>query len=218
MHIAEGYLPVSHCVGWAVASSPSILLSVRRVNRIIKEQPQQKLLLAASGAFLFVLTALKMPSVTGSSSHPTGTGLGVRMLGVNVMPALSLIVLTFQAVLLAHGGLSTLGANVFSLGIVGPAVIGLMGNGLERLGIRWQISWGLATACGDLATYLTTSLQLALAFPEPSTGIAGAFVKFAGIFFVTQIPIAIVEALLTVAVLMNLQPWLRQAAHAGERP
>ena len=215
MHIAEGYLPVSHCIGWAVASTPSITFSVRRISKIMREHPEQKLMLAASGAFLFALTALKMPSVTGSSSHPTGTGLGVRLLGPAVMPGLSLIVLVFQAVLLAHGGLSTLGANVFSLGIAGPAVVWLVGRGLERLGVRWDISWGLATALGDLATYLVTSLQLALAFPAATTGVAGAFLKFAGVFFVTQVPISLGEALLTVLVLKNLRPFLQPNADAA---
>ena len=37
-----------------------------------------------------------------------------------------------------------------------------------------------AAAClGDLATYLTTALQLALAFPDPHSGLLGAFAKFA---------------------------------------
>jgi cobalt/nickel transport system permease protein len=43
-----------------------------------------------------------------------------------------------------------------------------------------------------------TSLQLALAFPDASTGLAGALVKFLGVFAVTQIPLAIGEGLLGV--------------------
>src|SRR5678815_5664570 len=81
MHIAEGYLPIAHCVGWAAAAAPFTIASMRRVTRLMREDPEQRLLLAASGAFLFALTALKMPSVTGSSSHPVGTALGVFLLG-----------------------------------------------------------------------------------------------------------------------------------------
>ena len=62
-----------------------------------------------------------------------------------------------------------------------------------------------AASLGDLATYLTTALQLALAFPDPHSGLAGAFAKFAGLFAVTQIPLAISEGLLTVAVINTLQ-------------
>ena len=36
-------------------------------------------LLGVAAAFSFVLSALKLPSVTGSCSHPTGTGLGALL-------------------------------------------------------------------------------------------------------------------------------------------
>jgi cobalt/nickel transport system permease protein len=55
----------------------------------------------------------------------------------------------------------------------------------------------------DLMTYAITSLQLALAFPDPVSGIIGSALKFLAIFAITQIPLAISEGLLTVLV-MNL--------------
>lgn len=217
MHIAEGYLPVAHCIGWTVASAPFVIASVRRVTRLMRESPEKKLMLAASGAFLFALTALKLPSVTGSSSHPAGTALGVSLLGPLAMPALSTLVLVFQALLLAHGGLSTLGANVFSLGIAGPLAMWTVYGLMRRSGFRWELACGVAAVVGNLATYLMTSFQLALAFPDVSSGFWGAFVKFAGIFFVTQIPIAIVEGAFTVMVLRNLAPALKHWRLEGAR-
>jgi cobalt/nickel transport system permease protein len=53
---------------------------------------------------------------------------------------------------------------------------------------------------GDLSTYVVTSFQLALAFPDPAGGIVGAAVKFLGVFAFTQVPLAISEGLLTVIV------------------
>ena len=63
-----------------------------------------------------------MPSVTGSTSHPTGTGLGAILFGPLPMAVSGLVVLIFQALLLAHGGITTIGANVFSMAIAGPFV------------------------------------------------------------------------------------------------
>ncbi len=83
---------------------------------------KQKILLALAGAFVFILSSLKIPSVTGSCSHPTGTGLGAILFGPSIMSLLGIIVLLFQALLLAHGGLTTLGANTFSMAIAGPFV------------------------------------------------------------------------------------------------
>ena len=81
MHIMEGYLPIAHAIGWGVASAPFVALGVRRIQRTMKTHPQTKLLLGAAGAYSFVLSALKLPSVTGSCSHPTGIGLGAALFG-----------------------------------------------------------------------------------------------------------------------------------------
>lgn len=157
--------------------------------------------LAASGAFAFVLSALKIPSVTGSCSHPTGTGLGAVIFGPSVMSFLGLIVLLFQALLLAHGGLTTLGANVFSMAVVGPWVAWGTWRLGRGLGLAPALTIFLAAALGDLSTYVFTSLQLAIAYPDAVSGLWGAFAKFAGIFAFTQIPLAIAEGLLTVVVI-----------------
>ncbi|HHP7243680.1 MAG TPA: energy-coupling factor ABC transporter permease [Elainellaceae cyanobacterium] len=206
MHIMEGFLPVGWAVFWWVVALPFFIWGLRSLTKITRENPELKLLLGLAGAFSFVLSALKIPSVTGSCSHPTGTGLGAVLFGPSVMTVLGSLVLIFQAVLLAHGGLTTLGANVFSMAIVGPwvayAVYRLFANsGKQKFGIF------LAAALGDLVTYLVTSIQLALAFPAASGGFLAAFAKFAGIFALTQIPLAISEGLLTVLVWNWLQSY-----------
>lgn len=198
MHIAEGMLPPLHCAAWLAASAPFVVHGARSVLRTVREHPERKLILAASGAFTLVLSALKLPSVTGSSSHPTGTGLGAVLLRPPVMTFLGTLVLLFQATLLAHGGLSTLGANVFSMGIAGPWAA----YGAYRLAVRLRVpAWlpvFLAMAVANLTTYTVTSVQLALAYPDASSGIAGSLVKFLTLFSVTQIPLAVAEGLLGV--------------------
>lgn len=200
MHIMEGYLPLAHAVGWTLASGLPVALGLREIKRQAASQPEIKMLLGVSGAFTFALSALKLPSVTGSCSHPTGTGLGALLFGPLVMAPIGLIVLLFQALLLAHGGLSTLGANTFSMAVVGPFVA----YGVYRAGKAVKIHNGLtvflAAALGDMATYLTTAFQLALAHPSQIGGFPAAFAKFAGIFAFTQIPLAISEGLLTLLI------------------
>jgi len=213
MHIMEGFLPASHCLGWGLASLPFVGYGVRVVQKIIREKPQQRMLLGVSTAFTFVLSALKMPSVTGSCSHPTGTGLGAILFGPVVMAPIGLVVLVFQALLLAHGGLTTLGANVFSMAIVGPfAAYGIF-RLAESLRLPFGLSVFLAAALADLMTYVTTSVQLALAFPDPVGGFWGSLAKFAGIFAITQIPLAISEGLLTVVVFNALKRFNYQELH-----
>ena len=210
MHIAEGFLPPLHAAAWTAVSLPFVVVSAWRVNRLMRDQPQTKLLLAASGAFAFVLSALKLPSVTGSCSHATGTGLGAILFGPSVMALLGAIVLVFQALLLAHGGLTTLGANVFSMAIVGPWVAYAVFRSAQGLKAPLAVSVFLAAMLGDWATYLTTAGQLALAFPDPASGIGGALLKFVAVFIPTQLPLAIIEGLLTVIVINLLNQYSRE--------
>lgn len=196
-------MPITHAVAWTVASAPFVAHGGRRLNRQMREHPQTKLLLGAAGGFAFILSALKLPSLAGSSSHPTGTGLGAVLFGPPVMALLGTIVLLFQALLLAHGGLTTLGANAFSMAIVGPWTAFGVFKLARRMGAGLSLSGGLAAALGDLSTYLMTALQLALAFPDAQSGFAGSFLKFTGVYAVTQIPLAVIEGLVT-AMILNL--------------
>lgn len=208
MHIAEGFLPPLQCGLWYAASAPFVIFGAREVIRLSRHSTQNKLLLAAAGAFTFVLSAIKLPSVTGSSSHPTGTGAGAVLFKPPVMAFLGTIVLLFQALLLAHGGITTLGANVFSMAIAGP----WCGYAVYVLCRKAKLPWWAgvfgAMVVADFATYCVTSIQLAIAYPDPNTGLGGAAVKFLGIFAITQIPLALAEGFVGIL----LFGFLRQVA------
>jgi cobalt/nickel transport system permease protein len=197
MHIMEGFLPHPWWEIWFIIAIPVVIYGVYRLTKVTKQIPEAKPLLALMGAFVFVLSALKLPSVTGSCSHPTGTGLAAVIVGPGITSVLALIVLVFQALLLAHGGLTTLGANLFSMGIAGPFLAYGIWVLCKKVNIPRHIGIFLAATFGDLFTYVVTSAQLALAFPT-SAGIFDAFLKFGGIFAVTQIPLAIGEGILAV--------------------
>jgi cobalt/nickel transport system permease protein len=203
----EGFLPWYWCVFWFALSLPVVAYGIIQMKRVTDEHPESKPLLAVSGAFIFILSSLKLPSVTGSTSHPTGTGLGAVLFGPAITSVLGAIVLAFQALLLAHGGLTTLGANIFSMGIVGPVAAWFVWKGIRKIGWGTSLAIFLAAVAGDWLTYVTTATQLSLAFPIPTFG--EAFVKFMVIFAYTQVPLAIAEGLLTVVVfeyLMKLRP------------
>ena len=76
MHIMEGYLPVTHCVLWMVVCLPFLVLGLVNIKKVLRDDRRTLMVLALTGAFVFVLSSLKIPSVTGSCSHMTGTGLG----------------------------------------------------------------------------------------------------------------------------------------------
>lgn len=200
MHITEGFLPKGWALFWTVVTIPFFMLGIKRLNYIFKNQPNKKLLIALAGAFVFLLSALKIPSIMGTCSHPTGVGLGAILFGPAIMSVLGVIVLLFQALLLAHGGISTLGANAFSMAVVGPFVSFGIFTILRKKKVNIGVSVFFAAALGDLCTYIVTSIQLGLAYPDPVGGIATSLVKFLSIFAITQIPIAIIEGIVTALV------------------
>lgn len=199
MHIAEGYLSPVFAVSWGVLCIPFVVASIIAIKKKLALDPKAIVLLALCGAFAFVLSALKIPSVTGSCSHPTGVGLGAIMFGPFAMTAIAVIVLLFQALLLAHGGLTTLGANTFSMGIAGPILSFLTYKLCKKLNFGTSICVFMAAFLGDLFTYVVTSFQLAIAYPT-NGDVMVSLVKFLSIFALTQIPLAIAEGLLTVVV------------------
>jgi cobalt/nickel transport system permease protein len=193
----EGFLPLPWCAVWFALSLPVVAYGAYRMKKIMSNNRDVLPLLAVSGAFIFVLSSLKMPSVTGSCSHPTGTGMGAIMFGPWITSVLSIIVLIYQAIFLAHGGLTTLGANTFSMGIAGPIVGYMVYKWAMRLGVNMYIAVFLAALLADWGTYVVTSIQLALAFPAATGGVLASFKAFMAIFAITQVPLAIVEGAVT---------------------
>ena len=205
MHIMEGFLSGYWCLLWFALSIPFVVYGIRKLEHIFQEKPELKPLIAVAAAFVFILSAIKIPSVAGSSSHATGTGFAAILFGPAVTAVISVIVLLYQAIFLAHGGLTTLGANVFSMGIVGPCVTYALYKIFMHAKIKISSAIFIATVVGNLFTYITTSLQLALAFPAPVGGIIVSLGTFVGIFGITQIPIAVVEGMLTVTIFKYIQ-------------
>jgi cobalt/nickel transport system permease protein len=193
----EGFLPLQWCAFWYALSLPVVAYGAYKMKKLIKGDRDVLPLLAVSGAFIFVLSSLKMPSVTGSCSHPTGTGLGAILFGPWITSVMAMIVLIYQAIFLAHGGLTTLGANTFSMGIAGPIVAVLIYKAAMKSRINLYIAVFLAATFADWATYVVTSLQLALAFPAATGGVLASFWAFAAVFAITQVPLAIVEGVVT---------------------
>jgi cobalt/nickel transport system permease protein len=209
MHIMEGFLPLYWALFWWIIALPCLIFGIFQLKKVLEADREALPLLGVTGGFIFILSSLKLPSVTGSCSHPTGTGLSTICFGPWITGVVCAIVLLFQSLFLAHGGLSVLGANVVSMGIVGP----LAGYGVYRLlrntRVNMYLTVFLACALADLFTYFTTSLELALAYPAEVGGMMSSFILFVGIFAITQVPLAILEGVVLTLVfkyIVQLKP------------
>lgn len=207
MHIMEGYLPVGYAVAWGIISIPFLVAGYFSIKKTIEKDRHSITLVAMSGAFVFVLSSLKIPSVTGSCSHMTGTGLAAILFGPSAVSILGIIVLIFQALLLAHGGFTTLGANTFSMAIAGPVISFIVYKLCRKLNVSKNISVFMAAFLGDLLTYVVTSFQLALAYPMPDGGVIASAGRFLLVFAPTQLPLAVIEGFLTVIIIIALETY-----------
>lgn len=226
MHIAEGYLPLVHCIGWGVVAGGHVLFGTRasspwRVPTVATPREPVGALgpraaYASAIAFGLLLTSLKMPSLAGSSSHPTGMALGTALLGPRRMAPVAFGILLLQALMLAHGGLTTIGANTWSLGVVCPWVTWGVWVMLRRSGRSEGVALGVATAIGDVATYAATAGQLAFAQQSAGVELLPSWLSILGVFAVTQVPIAIAEGVLTTLAWRSLAPQPHPAPALGE--
>ena len=207
MHIMEGFLPVGHVIAWSLIALPFLIAGYLSIKKTISNDRKSITLLAMSGAFVFVLSSLKIPSVTGSCSHMTGTGLAAILFGPSAVSILGIIVLIFQALLLAHGGFTTLGANTFSMAIAGPFVSFIVYKICKKSKVNDNVSIFLAAFLGDLLTYVVTAFQLAFAYPMQEGGVMASAGKFLLVFAPTQLTLAIIEGLLTVVIMVGLKTY-----------
>jgi cobalt/nickel transport system permease protein len=204
VHIAEGILPAEWALAWAVPAAVGTAAGLHQVAKRVKEDPSFTSLAGLMGAAVFAISLMPIPvPVAGSVSHPAGTPLAAIVVGPMAGILLAAVSLLIQALFFAHGGLTTLGANIVSEGMVGS----LMGFGVfwvMRRGGRSLFWAGFAAGLiGDLAVYLTTATELGLGlFP------AGQVVQRSAVIFLafmpTQLPLALLEGVLTGGILRSL--------------
>ena len=66
---------------------------------------------------------------------------------------------------------------------------------------------------GDLFTYCVTAVQMALAHHADTT-VAGALGKFLVVFAPTQLPLAVIEGIITVVIVMGLESYAKPELRA----
>lgn len=197
MHISEGILPVPWAGLWFLVSIPFVAWGLRDLRVRSKRTPQFKPLVGLVGAAVFIISCMPIPVPTaGSCSHPCGTGLAAILIGPTLTVVVTSVALLLQALFLAHGGLTTLGADIVSMGIAGAFVGYGVFQCLRRLGVSWLIAAFLAGMLSDWATYTVTSFELASALH--GSGSLGSMFRVILLAFVpTQVPLGVFEGFIT---------------------
>lgn len=204
MHISEGILPLPWAALWFAVALPFVAVGLRRLRTLAKDDLSWKPLVGLLAAVVFVISCMPVPVPTaGTCSHPCGTGMTAIMVGPFISSLIAAVALLIQALFLAHGGLSTWGANIVSMGIAGSFAGFLVFRLFRFMGVGLAVSAFLAGLFSDWATYLTTSAELA-------SGIRGdaPFLPLLGkiviAFIPTQLPLGILEGAMTAGMVVLL--------------
>lgn len=197
MHISEGILPFNWALLWFLVAIPFVAVGLRRVKAMASVDLSAKPLIGLMAAVVFIISCMPIPVPTaGTCSHPCGTGIAAILVGPFASVVIAGVALLIQALFLAHGGLSTWGANVVSMGVVGSFTGFFTFRGLRLLRANLVVAGFAAGLLADWATYLATSVELA-------SGIRGdapflpLFWKILVAFIPTQLPLGILEGAIT---------------------
>lgn len=197
MHLSEGILPAGWAGFWFLVAAPFVFWGLRTINRRRVAEPRYMLMVALIGSAIFVISCMPVPVPwVGSCSHPCGTGLGAVLIGPGPTVVVASIALTLQALFLSHGGLTTLGANIVSMGVVGAFSAYCLFHTLRAAKVPIFVAAFLADAISDWATYATTSLEISSALHGDGS-LWQMFLAVAAAFVPTQLPLGILEGFLT---------------------
>ena len=158
MHTPDGFLTGWICIVLLVFSAAAIAYAFRTLkNTITKEKAMQMALLAA---IIFAAQMLNFPIADGTSGHLIGAALAAILLGPEAAVIILASVLLVQALVFGDGGILTLGANIFNMGVIASYSanfiylrIKQMSNVLAVLAASWFSVFAAAIA---------TSLELAI--------------------------------------------------------
>ena len=205
MHISEGILPFSWALFWYCASAPFLALGLRTLARRSEADLACKPLVGMVAAVVFVISCMPIPvPLAGTCSHPCGTGLAAVLLGPALSVVVAAVALLIQALFLSHGGLSTWGANLFSMGVMGSFAGYAAFRGLRMAGFGVVAAAFAAGLVADWATYAGTAMIMAAGIrgTSPFWPLVG---KIALAFVPTQLPLGIVEGAITAGMVSLLR-------------
>ncbi len=225
MHISEGILPFNWAALWFAAAMPFVAYGIMRLKKISATDLSVKPLVGLMAAVVFVISCMPIPVPTaGTCSHPGGTAIPAILVGPSISVLVTAVALLIQALFLAHGGLSTWGADIVSMGVMGAFTAYAVFRLLRWFNVSLAISAFFAGLLSDWAIYLTTSVELA-------SGIRGdaafmpLFTKIVIAFVPTQLPLGILEGFMTAGMVTLLYKrradllvklGVIKAEHAGE--
>jgi cobalt/nickel transport system permease protein len=202
MHIPDGFLSLTICILMYTISAGFLIWSWRKVKNEYSSSTTS--LLAVSSAFIFAAQMINFPILYGTSGHLVGGTFLAVLFGPYAAILSMTIVLMMQALIFADGGISTLGANIFNMAIIGGLSFFLVKSltGESKSNGRFFLSVFAASWFSMVLGALTCGLQIGF---SPLFSEAGGITVTVPAMLFWHVMIGVGEAAITAILLTQLR-------------
>ncbi|MDO8871960.1 MAG: cobalt transporter CbiM [Methanoregula sp.] len=168
MHIPDAFIPIWQGAIYWIIALVFIALALRWARKDLNEEKLP--LVAVLAAAIFALQSFNLPVSMGTSGHLVGGALAAIILGSPFAAVFILtLVLIVQAVLFGDGGITTMGANIINMGVIGGFVGFYTFKGLMGATKSMPISAFVAAWLACLIPSLACAVEMFLAGTFPFT-------------------------------------------------
>jgi len=166
MHIPDSFMPITQGLAYWAVALVFLALALRWARHEMSEDRIPLVAVLAAG--IFALQSFNLPVSMGTSGHLVGGALAAIVLGSPYAAVFILtLVLIVQGVIFGDGGITTMGANILNMGVIGGFVGYYSFRGLASVTKNINVSaFGAAwLACVIPALAAAVEMYLAGTFP-----------------------------------------------------
>jgi cobalt/nickel transport system permease protein len=162
VHIPDGFLDAKTLATTAGLSAGGVATALRQVAR--DGTARRAPLIGLTAAFIFAAQMLNFPVAAGTSGHLVGGVLAAVLVGPAAAVVVMTSVLTLQCFMFNDGGVLALGANVFNMAVLAPAVGWVVYRAIHRSESTRGMILGAAFAawCSVVVAAIACSGELVL--------------------------------------------------------
>ncbi len=121
MHIPDAFIPLPQAAIYWIIALIFVALALRWARNELSEEKIPLIAVLAAG--IFAIQAFNLPVGMGTSGHLVGGALAAIVLGSPFAAVFILtIVLIIQGIVFGDGGITTMGANIINMGVIGGFV------------------------------------------------------------------------------------------------
>ncbi len=159
MHIPDAFIPIPQAAVYWIIALIFLALAIRWAKTEMNEDKIPLVAVLAAG--IFALQGFNLPVSMGTSGHLVGGALAAIVLGSPFAAIFILtLVLIIQGVIFGDGGITTMGANIINMGVIGGFVGYYSYQGVNKVIKNPFISAGFAAWLACLIPSLACALEM----------------------------------------------------------